>query len=348
VIVRQPVNQLESWHRRKKRFLGPSQAKSSAMTLKLINRLLLSFSALLPTAVVGTAGFADEVTLHNGGVLHGKVANAGKNVAVTSSQGIRVVVERSSVQKIARNTSPSPSDKSKLTSAEKAWFPKIRKLLARVENGDGESRRLALHDLRTINDPAAIPALMQMLRTNGDDTSRLLYVRILGDMPGSKAVVGLVEEALFDSSEVVREAAQEASKKLRAEYVRPFYGQALQFPNREVVCRAATVLETVGNKENVPYLIDSLYSKVVDVDYRPSCCASRVHYLMSPRGSRYVQDNLVNQGDHVRARLVVRDVQNPQVKDALEAITKQSFGYNTAAWKHWWQSEQLAENSSHR
>jgi hypothetical protein len=44
----------------------------------------------------------------------------------------------------------------------------------------------------------------------------------------------------------------------------------------------------------------------------------------------------------------VRDVQNPQVKDALEAITKQSFGYNTAAWKHWWQSEQLAENSSHR
>jgi HEAT repeats len=326
------------------------------MTLKLSNRLVLSFSALLLSAIVGTAGFADEVTLLNGGVLRGKVTNAGKNVAVTSSQGIRVVVERSSVQKIARNTSTSPSDKSKLTSAEKAWFSKIRKQLARVENGDGESRARALRELRAINDPAALPALMQTLRTSDVDASRLLYVRILGDMPGSKAVVGLVEEALFDSSVPVRDAAQEASKNLRAEYVRPFYGQALRYPNREVVCRAATVLSTVGNKENVPYLIDSLYSKTVDVEYRASCCMNRVNYLTSPQGSRYIQDNLVYNGgrsytgshDHVRARLVVRDVQNPQVKDALEAITKQSFGYNTAAWRRWWQSEQLAENSTKR
>jgi hypothetical protein len=123
-----------------------------------------------------------------------------------------------------------------------------------------------------------------------------------------------------------------------------------------VVCRAASVLETVGNRENVPYLIDSLYSKTVDVEYRPSCCTSRVNYLTSPQGSRYIQDNLVYNGDrsytghhdHVRAVLVVRNVANPQVKDALEAITKQSFGYNTAAWKRWWQSEQLAENTTRR
>jgi hypothetical protein len=324
------------------------------MTLRSSNRLVLSFSSLLLSAIVGTAGFADEVTLQNGGVLRGKVTNAGKNVAVTSSQGIRVVVERSSIQKIARNT--SPPEKTRLTSAEKAWFSKIRRQLARVENGDGESRARALRDLRAINDPAAIPALMQTLRSSEVDASRLLYVRILGDMPGSKAVVGLVEEALFDSSELVRDAAQEASKKLRAEYVRPFYGQALRFPNREVVCRAASVLETVGNRENVPYLIDSLYSKTVDVEYRASCCMSRANYLASPQGSRYIQDNLVYNGgnsytghhDHVRARLVVRDVQNPQVKDALEAITKQSFGYNTAAWRRWWQAEQLAENSTKR
>jgi hypothetical protein len=130
----------------------------------------------------------------------------------------------------------------------------------------------------------------------------------------------------------------------------------LQFPNRDVVLRAADVLATVGNKENVPYLINSLYSTTVDVEYRPSCCMSRVQYLAGPHGSRYIQDNVIPSGygtytafhDQGRRILVVRHVQNPQVKDALEAITKQSYGYDAAAWRRWWKSEQLAENSKGR
>jgi HEAT repeat protein len=220
------------------------------------SKWFVRLSAPLLSTLAVTVCLADKITLKSGGWLNGKVTNAGNDVIVTNPDGIRVVVERSNVERITRAATP---DKSKLTNAEKAWLPKIRKLISRVELGEGESRRLALRELRAVNDPAAIPALMQTLRTSDDDASRLLYVRILGDMPGSKAVVGLVEEALFDSSAPVRDAAQEASKKLRAEYVRPFYGQALRFPNRDVVCRAADVLSTVGNRENVPYLIDSLY-----------------------------------------------------------------------------------------
>ena len=149
--------------------------------------------------------------------------------------------------------------------------------------------------------------------------------------------------------------------KVRAEYVRPFYGQALRFPNREVVCRAASVLTTVGNKDNVPSLIDSLYSRTVDVVLRPSCCMSRITYLALPdhlsNGSRYIPpDNVISQTDgtytahqeHLVPTQVVRIVENPQVKEALEAITKQSFGYNTAAWRHWWKSTQLADSSGGR
>jgi hypothetical protein len=35
---------------------------------------------------------------------------------------------------------------------------------------------------------------------------------------------------------------------------------------------------------------------------------------------------------------------NPQVKDALEAITKQSFHFDRGAWRRWWKSLQLAQN----
>ena len=308
------------------------------------------------TSLAASTCLPDEVTLRNGGVLRGKITKSGANVAVTTPQGIRVVVERSTVQKIDRKSSDSASSKVPLSDAEKAWVAKIHRLIRRAENADNETGARALRDLRSINDPAAVPALMQTLRASDLDSSRLLYVRILGDMPGSKAVLGLVEEALFDSSPLVRDAAQEASKKQRPEYVRPYYGQALRFPNRDVVCRAANVLGTVGSRENVPYLIDSLYSKTVDVAYRPSCCMSRVAYLASARGNHYIQDNLVPQGDGtyaayhegLRPVLVVRTVSNPQVKDALEAITKQSFGYNTVAWRRWWNSEQLAGSNNNK
>jgi len=324
------------------------------MNLRLRRRMFAFASAT--ALLVPLTSFADEVTLRSGGVLRGKVVKSGANVAVTTAQGLRVVLERSTVRQIDRDASAARSAKVHLTEAEKSWIAKVRKLIRTAESADNDASARAMRDLRSINDPAALPALMQTLRSSDLEASRLLYVRILGDMPGSKAVVGLVEEALFDSSPKVREAAQEVSKRQRPDYVRPYYGQALRYPNRDVICRAANVLSTVGNKENVPYLIDSLYSKIVDVAYRPSCCMSRVAYLSNPRGNHYIQDNLVAQTDgtyvayheHLRPVLVVRNVENPQVKDALEAITKQSFGYNATAWRQWWKSEQLADSGKGR
>lgn len=309
---------------------------------------VLVLAALSPTS-------ADEVRLQSGGTLRGKVTKSGANVSVTTPQGIRIVVERSAVKKIERGSVSLPAAKTSLTDAEKEWLAKVRKLVRRAENENAETSARARRDLRQISDPDALPALAATLRSSDAEASRLLYVRILGDMPGSKAVVALVEEALFDSSPAVRELAQEVSKRQRPEYVRPYYGQALRFPYREVVCRAANVLSTVGDRENVPYLIDSLYSTTVDIAYRPSCCMSRINYLAYPHGGRYIPDNLVPQTDgtyaayhdHLRPVLVVRQVENPQVKDALEAITKQSFGYNRTAWRRWWKSTQLADNSTH-
>jgi hypothetical protein len=305
----------------------------------------LVFAVFLSVCAVAVCT-ADEVALKNGGVVHGKVATAGKYVAVTTPRGIRVVVERASVRKIDRTGSTSPA-KSGLTSAEKAWVTKIGKLLSRIENGEGETRARALRELRSINDPAAVPALMQTLRTSDDDATRLLYVRILADIPGSRAVVGLVEEALFDSSDIVRDAAQEASKKVRAEYVRPFYGQALRFPNREVVCRAAKVLSSVGNEDNVGDLIESLLTTTVDVVYRPSGCTSRVDYLSNAQGGIVPLGNGTygTYQDHYQPVLAGHFMPNPQVKEALEAITKQTFAYNRAAWREWWRSVQLAQNA---
>jgi HEAT repeats len=300
----------------------------------------------------------DEVSLKSGGSVQGKVVRSGTTVAVTSPKGTRVVLDRSDIQKIEREAPSPAADKSRLAPSEKVWLTKVRRLLRQAGSADREVSARALRDLRAIHDPDALPALMKTLRTSDLADTRLLYVRILSDIRGATAVVGLVEEALFDSSGAVRDAAQEISKNQRAEDVRPYYGQALRYPNREVVCRAASVLGSIGGREYVPYLIDSLYSKTVDVELRPSCCMSRVTYLSAPAtGLPYNTDNLVthgdriissHRGDHLVPTLVVRRAENPQVKDALEAITQQSFGYNANAWRRWWHAAQLAENSSGR
>jgi hypothetical protein len=295
------------------------------------------------------------VTLQNGGIVRGKVAKSGTTLAVTSPKGIRIVVDRADVRKVAHESTAVAANKGRLTAAQKEWLGKIRKLVLRAQSEDREVAARAVRDLRAIHDPDAMPALMQVLRTSDTETSRLMYVRILGDMPGSVAGPGLAEEALFDDSSVVRDAAADISKRQKPEFIRPYYGQALRFPNREVVVRAASVLESVGNMEDVPYLSESLYSRTVDIEYRATCCVSRASYLAAPAGTSYSPDSLLSRStdrimpahiDHVVPVYVVRKAENPQVKSALEAITKKSFGYNTAAWRRWYRSTQLAENNT--
>lgn len=315
------------------------------MSVSMRTRFSLLGAGLILSAIASSATFSDDVTLQSGGVLRGKVAKSGKTVAVTTAGGTHIVVDRSSVKTIDHDSGgrSNGAHRSKLTIAQEAWFPKIRKLVNQAASENKNASGRALRDLRSINDPDAIPALSQYLRTSNLDSVRLLYVRILGDIPGSQPVVSLIEEALFDSSIPVREAAQAATKKQPARNVRPYYGQALRFPNREVVCRAASVLTAVGDKENVPALIDSLYSTGVDIVYRPSCCMSRVAFLSpSTRGS-YSRAYAMTGPEPLEATPVVRNLENPQVREALEAITKQSYGYNQDAWRRWWQSEQLAE-----
>lgn len=306
--------------------------------------------------LASSIGVPDVVTLQNGGSIHGKAttgrtAKSVKTVTTTTQSGTVVVVEQADVKRIQHAAEPkaNSSVRPKFTAAENAWFDRIHKLSKQAECDDPDRRGRAIRDLRAVKDPDAIPALAQYLRMNGVETARLLYVRILGDIPGPKSAVGLVEEALFDSSATVRDTALAAAKEKPPEFVRAYFGQALRFPNRNVVCRAASVLATAGDKDNVPYLIDALYSKTVDVVLRPTCCMTRINYLvMRNPGSRGYGVYGGGYVDGPEAVAVPRIVQNPEVREALERITRRSFGYNTDAWRRWWAAEQLAEANASR
>ena len=169
---------------------------------------------LLPAASVT----ADVVTLKGGGVVRGKVvasapAGASKTVAVRTQTGALIVFNQQSIQHVTRGTTPAPpaakgkAKKSPLTPQETAWFPKIRRLLDRLFDGDADQRRRAHVDLLKIDDPDAIPALSNYLGIHPNERMRELFVEILRNVGGPNPVYYLVAVSLIDPSSQIREKA---------------------------------------------------------------------------------------------------------------------------------------------
>ncbi len=100
--------------------------------MSLCKSTALCGTALALALFAPSVGSCDEVTLQSGGIVRGKVAKSGTTLAVTSPKGIRIVVDRSEVRKIAHESTAVAANKGRLTAAQKEWLTKIRKLVLRA------------------------------------------------------------------------------------------------------------------------------------------------------------------------------------------------------------------------
>jgi len=222
----------------------------------------------------GSPAFADVVTLNSGGTVHGNLltpaaSNSSKSVAVLTTNGTLIVFERDGVQQVKRGADPAQKAaaaksgaKKQLTAAEKAWIPKVRKLVDRLFSPDRNQVRSARVDLLNIDDPDAIPALTQSLRSHRDESLRRLFVGILRNIRGPRPIYYLVDQSLVDPSADVRAAARQAIGEQRADFARPLYIHALRLGDGDLASRAALALAEIGDPqgEAIPYLIDALVS----------------------------------------------------------------------------------------
>jgi len=226
---------------------------------------------------------ADVVTLNSGGSVHGNLLSPAtgsnvKSVAVVTSNGTLVVFDKDEVKQVKRGADPAQKaaakakSKKQLTTAERAWFPKIHGLLNRLASSDRDVTRKARVDLLNIDDPDAIPALTEILRNSRDENMRRLYVAILKNIRSPRVIYYLVDQSLFDPSPQVREDARKAIGPDRADMARPLYIHSLRLREAEIASRAALALLEIGDPrgEAVPYLIDTLV------------CNSRMKHMVSP------------------------------------------------------------------
>jgi hypothetical protein len=242
---------------------------------------------------------------------------------------------------------------------ERGWFQKVR-LWHGWLDGQHENRRpQGLASLKAIEDPNAAPAVIKFLSADSRPEIRELSVMILVKISGAKAITGLVKLSLFDASADIRSAALEGIGHSYHERAQKAFTAALKNDSNLVVCRAATALGQIGDKNAVVPLIEALvtmhqYQVAMDIPNNQTysfstdgnssanipavppeiMAAVRTGQLLPPV---FVQDNA---NPPLKKLVTVRiEHHNAEVLGALGKLTQQNFGYDKRTWQLWWAAE---------
>ena len=111
--------------------------------------------------------------------------------------------------------------------------------------------------LGKIPDPASVPPLAKLLY-DPDDTIRLTAARSLGKIANSEALDALIEVALMDEEEMVRQHVVKVIGEQDLREAIPRVESALLAESDRVRANAARVLGLLGDRSSVPVLCDSL------------------------------------------------------------------------------------------
>jgi hypothetical protein len=95
--------------------------------------------------------------------------------------------------------------------AAKKWTPKLKKLKQAIEHGEADERETALRELKSINDPLAIPSVEKVFGFDDVRIGRQL-VEMAANFPGDDGAGFLARLAVNSSDQYVRENATEALK----------------------------------------------------------------------------------------------------------------------------------------
>lgn len=118
-------------------------------------------------------------------------------------------------------------------------------------------RMAAAQAFRMLEDPAAVPALERLL-ADPDEGVRKAALRAAGTIPGPEAVRLLVNSALHDEVEEVREVAVKLLAGRRAAEAIPFIERALETESDLLRATAADALREMGDRSSVPALLKAL------------------------------------------------------------------------------------------
>lgn len=221
--------------------------------------------------------------------------------------------------------------------------------------GNADRREEAREDLLSIDDPAAVPLLIDILGERGSEEERALLVEVLARIDGEESTQALVSVALRDDVEANRSLAIDALiPRKSAELVSDLIGE-LRDKENDRVRRSAVILGALGDSSAVPPLVDALITTHRRVE-EPSM--RDVENALAGPSIRTAETVILPDGTIIRRsplsgmtldqafatstpqrRVIVEELQNDEVLVALQELTGENFGFSKDRWRAWLKAE---------
>jgi hypothetical protein len=223
--------------------------------------------------------------------------------------------------------------KRKVDAAQRDWFAKLKLWRARLDADELHARLLAT------TDPAAIPAINQMLKNESAQKIKIYLIEALIHLGTTDALATAVMLTLDDPDEEVRLSALDELAKTKHPELTSIYVKALRSSDNTRVNRAAFCLGQLQDKSAILPLIDALQTRhkfIENSGGQPGQMSTT--FGNGPGGA--IGGLAVGGGP----KEIKVWLQNQEVLKALTALTPVNFDFNQAAWKSWYASQKKPVN----
>jgi hypothetical protein len=217
--------------------------------------------------------------------------------------------------------------------AEKQWFANLKRWRGWLNDPDKAGQVRA--EVGKIDDPLAVPALVQSVDAEQRREMRVWCLQALGRIGSADAVKAIVENSLITTDEEIRLTCFDQLAGNALHIAVPMYVTALKNKDNERVNRAGYALGKLGDKSVILPLIDALITThkftVIEGSGNPNqMSAGFSPGGMSPGGMTVGGNKPVT---------IKRDLSNQQVLDALAVLTGVNLGFDQKAWRNWYGSQ---------
>lgn len=223
--------------------------------------------------------------------------------------------------------------------ASKKWFVDLRKWRGWLN--DPSKSKEAEENLKSINDPSAVPAIIKEFELEIGQALRLVYVQALGRIYTPLAIDALVGLTLHNPDIEVRLSALDELAAKPHPDITSKYVKFLRDRDNIKVNRAALALGKLGDKSAIRPLIDAL---VTTHKYNVTSGNSNPNGISTAFGS----DGSGGLSMGSSTRVIKRDLQNQAVLDALVNLAGQNFDFDEVAWRTWYAAQNKAANANSR
>jgi hypothetical protein len=220
--------------------------------------------------------------------------------------------------------------------AQSTWQPVMQEILVGLKHRSEQRRQKASERLLQVLDPAAIPAMDQVIGTAGETEERLV-LDVLRQMTAPEAAHALARHAVFSDFLMVREAA---AKMLSQREYDTFMPELLASMYSPVVSRmSATALPSgrigyrhefmrEGQEQKEVLVLDTEYERVALPG--GSRTESSLEAIASAANSALQREAAV-----ARQNQFTKTV-NDRILWVLKQVTQESVAADPAAWWNWW------------